>query len=86
MGEDQVTLMSARGTEEPLQACPVGLSIASAGAQTAPRATIPPSRSPCGQYVDSGGKRLMAGQMYVEYLTPQNVTRPYRLDASRGIR
>jgi hypothetical protein len=29
-----------------------------------------------GQYVESGGKRLMAGQMYVEYLTPQNVTRP----------
>jgi hypothetical protein len=29
-----------------------------------------------GQYVESGGKRLMAGQMYVEYLTPQNVTHP----------
>jgi len=37
-----------------------------------------------GQYVESGGKRLMAGQMYVEYLTPQNVTRPYPIIMIHG--
>jgi pimeloyl-ACP methyl ester carboxylesterase len=30
-----------------------------------------------GQYVENGGKRLMAGQMYVEYMTPEKVTHPW---------
>ena len=30
-----------------------------------------------GQYLDSGGKRLMAGQMYVESMSPAQVTQPY---------
>ena len=30
-----------------------------------------------GQYLESGGKRVMAGQMYVEYMTPAKVTQPY---------
>jgi hypothetical protein len=49
-----------------------GLSIASAGTPTAPKPTIPPLTLAehgyffvGGQYVESGDKRLMAGQMYV---------------------
>jgi hypothetical protein len=68
-----------------------GLSIASADTQTAPRPNIPPLTLAehgyffvGGQYVESGGKRLMAGQMYVEYLTPQNVTHPYPIIMIHG--
>jgi hypothetical protein len=69
----------------------VAASIASADTQTAPRDNIPPLTLAehgyffvGGQYVESGGKRLMAGQMYVEYLTPQNVTRPYPIIMIHG--
>jgi pimeloyl-ACP methyl ester carboxylesterase len=65
-------------------AAAVGVLVASADTQTALRATVPPRALAehgyffvGGQYVESQGKHLMAGQMYVEYLTPQNVTRPY---------
>jgi len=68
-----------------------GLSIASADTQKAPGATIQPIPLAeqgyffvGGHYVESGGKRLMAGQMYVEYLTPQNVTRPYPIIMIHG--
>src|SRR5262252_1944678 len=68
-----------------------GLSVASADAQTAPRDTIPPLTLAeqgyffvGGSYVESGGKRVMAGQMYVEYLTPQNMTRPYPIIMIHG--
>jgi len=68
-----------------------GLSITSADTQTTPRTTIPPLTLAehgyffvGGQYVESGGKRLMSGQMYVEYLTPQNVTRPYPIIMIHG--
>jgi len=68
-----------------------GLSVASADAQTAPRPiTSPPTVAEHGyffvggQYVESGGKRLMAGQMYVEYLTPQNVTHPHPIIMIHG--
>jgi pimeloyl-ACP methyl ester carboxylesterase len=37
-----------------------------------------------GQYVESGGKRVMAGQMYVEYLTPQKLTHPYPIVMIHG--
>jgi pimeloyl-ACP methyl ester carboxylesterase len=37
-----------------------------------------------GQYAESGGKRLMAGQMYVEYLTPERVTHPYPIVMIHG--
>jgi hypothetical protein len=37
-----------------------------------------------GQYVESGGKRLMAGQMYVEYLTPHNLAHPYPIVMIHG--
>jgi len=68
-----------------------GLSIGSADTQTAPRNTIPPFTLAehgyffvGGQYVESEGKRRMAGQMYVEYLIPQNVTRPYPIIMIHG--
>lgn len=68
-----------------------GLSIANADTQTAPGATIQPLTLAehgyffvGGRYVESGAKRLMAGQMYVEYLTPQNVTRPYPIIMIHG--
>jgi pimeloyl-ACP methyl ester carboxylesterase len=67
-------------------------SIASADdTQTAARDNIPPLTLAehayffvGGQYVESAGKRLMAGQMYVEYLTPQNVTRAYPIIMIHG--
>ena len=66
-----------------------GLSVASADTQRAP--TVPPLALAehgyffvGGQYVESQGKRLMAGQMYVEYLTPRNVTRPYPIIMIHG--
>ena len=37
-----------------------------------------------GQYVESGGKRVMAGQMYVEHLTPQKLTHPYPIVMIHG--
>jgi pimeloyl-ACP methyl ester carboxylesterase len=37
-----------------------------------------------GQYVESGGKQVMAGQMYVEYLTPQKATHPYPIVMIHG--
>jgi pimeloyl-ACP methyl ester carboxylesterase len=37
-----------------------------------------------GQYVESGGKRLLAGQMYVEYLTPGHVTHPWPIVMIHG--
>jgi pimeloyl-ACP methyl ester carboxylesterase len=37
-----------------------------------------------GQYVENGGKRLMAGQMYVEYMTPERVTHPYPIVMIHG--
>jgi pimeloyl-ACP methyl ester carboxylesterase len=68
-----------------------GLSIASADPQTAPSDTISPLTLTNqgyffvgGEYVESGGKRLMAGQMYVEFLTPQNVTHPYPIVMIHG--
>jgi len=68
-----------------------GLSIASADTQQAPGAAIQLITLAehgyffvGGQYVESGGKRLMAGQMYVEQLAPQNVTRPYPIIMIHG--
>ena len=64
--------------------CAAALPIAGANAQTAqssPKAPLTLAEHGYffvgGQYVESGGKKLMAGQMYVEYLTPQHVTHPY---------
>ena len=37
-----------------------------------------------GQYVQSGGKEVMAGQMYVEYLTPEKNTHPYPIVMIHG--
>ena len=37
-----------------------------------------------GQYVESGGKRVMAGQMYVEHMTPQKLTHPYPIVMIHG--
>jgi pimeloyl-ACP methyl ester carboxylesterase len=37
-----------------------------------------------GQYIESGGKRVMAGQMYVEFLTPQKLTHPYPIVMIHG--
>ena len=66
-----------------------GLSVASADTQRAP--TVPPLALAeqgyffvGGQYMESQGKRFMAGQMYVEYLTPRNVTRPYPIIMIHG--
>jgi pimeloyl-ACP methyl ester carboxylesterase len=68
-----------------------GLTIASAESPTASSPTTPPLTLAehgyffvGGQYVESGGKRLMAGQMYVEYLTPQNLTHPYPIVMIHG--
>jgi pimeloyl-ACP methyl ester carboxylesterase len=55
-----------------------------AHAETASAAAVPPP-APMdrgyffvgGHYVDSGGRNLMAGQMYVEYMTPQTVAHPH---------
>jgi pimeloyl-ACP methyl ester carboxylesterase len=69
----------------------VGLSIARDDTPTAPRITNPPLTLAehgyffvGGKYVESGGKRLMAGQMYVEYLTPHNLTHPYPIVMIHG--
>ncbi len=71
--------------------CAAALSIAGAGAQTAsnsPKAPFTLAEHGYffvgGQYVESGGKKLMAGQMYVEYLTPQSVTHPYPIVMIHG--
>src|SRR5262249_3130209 len=37
-----------------------------------------------GQYVESGGKQVMARQMYVEYLAPQKITHPYPIVMIHG--
>jgi pimeloyl-ACP methyl ester carboxylesterase len=37
-----------------------------------------------GHYVESGGKRLMAGQMYVEVMTPEKVTHPWPIVMIHG--
>lgn len=69
----------------------IGLSLAGDDTPTASRPAVPPLTLAehgyffvGGQYVESGGKRLMAGQMYVEYLTPRNLTHPYPIVMIHG--
>jgi pimeloyl-ACP methyl ester carboxylesterase len=69
----------------------IGPTIASAESPTAPSPAIRPLTLAengyffvGGSYVESGGKRLMAGQMYVEYLTPQKVTHPHPIVMIHG--
>lgn len=68
----------------------IGVALA-AVALSAARAETPPLALAAhgyffagGQYVESGGKRLMAGQMYVEYMTPERVTHPYPIIMIHG--
>ena len=69
----------------------LGLTVApgSSGAQDSPK--IPPLALAehgyffvGGQYVQSVGKQVMAGQMYVEYLTPQKIMHPYPIVMIHG--
>jgi len=69
----------------------LGLTVApgSSGAQDNPK--IPPLALAehgyffvGGQYVQSVGKQVMAGQMYVEYLTPQKIMHPYPIVMIHG--